>query len=131
MNSCSPGDLIFLQYIGGELCGRELEDFRRHLQVCDNCQTRLAEERELTMVLRRSCPLYEVPSTLRARVSAMLAEPLAISRDREPGPNDSGQPAECPGNLAINARAAQRIEQKEKRLICACFQRLRNGFRRR
>jgi len=73
MGPCDVDDLVFLQYLGSELHGQELKDFRQHLRNCAGCRTRLAEEQALSILLRRSRPLYSVPPALRARILAMLA----------------------------------------------------------
>jgi hypothetical protein len=64
--------LMFLRYLGNELRGKELTEFRHHLLACYRCQVRLAEERALSLILRRSNPLFAAPIGLRTRVSGTL-----------------------------------------------------------
>jgi hypothetical protein len=61
-----------LRYLENDLQGEELDAFRTHLETCTGCRVSLEAELALSLLLRRSSPLYRAPDRLRARVSALL-----------------------------------------------------------
>jgi hypothetical protein len=135
MGPCTVDGLIFLRYLGNELPGKELAEFRQHLRACDTCRVRLAEERALSLLLRLSRPLYAAPAGLRARVSGTLEKHVVtISEAASKG---AVKVPECPvsRSLTIGAKSAgagvKRNEPPMKRQPCAYFQGFRDRFRRR
>jgi anti-sigma factor RsiW len=84
MKSCGRDDVNVLQYLGGELKGSELEEFREHLVVCEDCKVQLQEEQVLSQMFLRSRPLYLASATLRDRIAAVLdQDPSAVIRPQE------------------------------------------------
>jgi anti-sigma factor RsiW len=83
MSPCDEFSLKALRYLGDCLQGRELEDFRAHLDVCSHCRASVEAERALSQLLHRSRPLYSAPPTLRARVAAAVEQQTASIRTRE------------------------------------------------
>jgi anti-sigma factor RsiW len=79
MNSCDNG-VNLLRYLDNELSGRELQAFCAHLQNCLTCKVRIEEERTLSILLRRSRPLYRAPEGLRYQVSEILRQHPATDR---------------------------------------------------
>ena len=61
-----------LRYLDHDLQGEELDAFRDHLETCAGCRASLESELALSLVFRRSRPLYSAPDRLRSRVSALL-----------------------------------------------------------
>jgi anti-sigma factor RsiW len=55
-------------YLDKELIGRDLEEFRAHLEACAACRVELEMREELSRLLHRSRPLYYAPDALRDRV---------------------------------------------------------------
>ena len=74
MNPCDEYAVRTLGYIDNELKGKELEDFRSHLESCPDCQAYLEAEKALSLTLHRSRPLYSAPAGLHHRVAAMVAQ---------------------------------------------------------
>jgi hypothetical protein len=60
-----------LRYLDNDLHGEELDAFRNHLETCGGCRASLEAELALSLLLRRSRPLYSAPDWLRSRVSAL------------------------------------------------------------
>jgi hypothetical protein len=60
-----------LRYLEDDLQGEELDAFRTHLETCAGCRSSLEAELELSLLLRRSRPLYLAPDLLRLWVSAL------------------------------------------------------------
>jgi hypothetical protein len=60
-----------LRYLDNDLRGEELDAFRTHLETCAGCRASLEAELALSLLLRRSRPLYRAPDRLRTRVSAI------------------------------------------------------------
>src|SRR6516225_20989 len=83
MNPCDECIANRLRYLDNRLQGRELDDFRAHLEVCSNCRAIVEAEQALSRVLRRSRPLYSAPAALRARVAAAVDERTASIYPRE------------------------------------------------
>jgi anti-sigma factor RsiW len=73
-----------LLYLDNDLRGRELEEFRAHLDSCVNCREHMRAEQALSRLLHRARPLYEAPAALLARVSAECIEQSAIPAARAP-----------------------------------------------
>ena len=59
------------RYLDNDLQGEELDAFRNHLETCGGCRASLEAEFALSLLLRRSRPLYSAPDRLRSRVSAL------------------------------------------------------------
>jgi len=74
-SACDEYAVTVLRYLDNDLEGRELEDFRSHLNSCANCQAQVGEEIALSKLLHRTRPLYSVPAQLRARISAATKQP--------------------------------------------------------
>ena len=72
MNACDEYAVKALRYLDGDLRGKELEEFRSHVDSCANCQAHLEAEAALSDVLHGSRPLYTAPLSLRTRVSAAI-----------------------------------------------------------
>jgi anti-sigma factor RsiW len=53
MNGCGDYGTTIQLYLDGELSGRDLEEFRAHLEECEVCQAELAAGQELTDLLHR------------------------------------------------------------------------------
>lgn len=83
MKACDEYVVKTLRYLGNDLKGPELEDFRLHLEACANCRVHLEAERALSKRLHRSRPLYSAPAELRDRVSAAIQE-ASSSRQLNP-----------------------------------------------
>jgi anti-sigma factor (TIGR02949 family) len=60
-----------LLYLDNDLQVDELDAFRAHLETCGGCRASLDAELALSLLLRRSRPLYSAPDRLRSRVSAL------------------------------------------------------------
>jgi anti-sigma factor RsiW len=80
MKDCGDNCANTLLYLDNELSGPDLKEFLAHLRACIACRKKLAAEEELSVLLRRSRPLYSAPDALRSRVIAALAEPLPWTR---------------------------------------------------
>jgi mycothiol system anti-sigma-R factor len=79
---CDEHRANILLYLDNELRGKELEDFRAHILVCEECRSQLEEEQALSDLLHRSRPLYAAPETVRNRVSTvMLKEGTSSAED--------------------------------------------------
>jgi mycothiol system anti-sigma-R factor len=76
MTGCSDFGANVELYLDNELSGRELEEFRSHLEECETCRADLAIGEKLSDLLRRSRPLYYAPEALRDRVAQLTAEPI-------------------------------------------------------
>ena len=63
-----------LRYLDDDLHGKELVEFRSHLEDCADCRTDLEAEQGLSRLLHRSRPLYSAPVALRSRVSAAVMQ---------------------------------------------------------
>jgi anti-sigma factor RsiW len=61
-----------VRYLDNDLKGEELDAVRAHLEACAGCRASLEAELALSLLLRRSRPLYLAPHPLRSRVSAIL-----------------------------------------------------------
>jgi mycothiol system anti-sigma-R factor len=68
MTGCDDYGTNIQLFLDKELSGRELEEFRAHLEECENCRTDLEALEELSHFLHRSRPLYAAPDTLRRQV---------------------------------------------------------------
>jgi mycothiol system anti-sigma-R factor len=79
MKGCGDYGANIELYLDKELSGRELEEFRAHLEVCEACRAELEAGEELSGLLHRSRPLYSAPDALRDRVLQITAEPLFSS----------------------------------------------------
>ena len=61
----------------GELAGTELREAEAHVASCEECATRLAEERALKTLLHAQAAATRTPADVRARLLAVLAEEAA------------------------------------------------------
>jgi mycothiol system anti-sigma-R factor len=68
MKGCDDYSETIQLYLDRELSGRDLEDFQAHLKECEACRGELEAQESLSVLLRRSRPLYSAPDALRARV---------------------------------------------------------------
>ena len=68
MKGCDDYSETIQLYLDRELSGRDLEDFQAHLEECEACRGELEAQESLSVLLRRSRPLYSAPDALRARV---------------------------------------------------------------
>src|SRR5262249_48320116 len=80
MSGCTQYEAKTLRYLDGDLRGLELEDFRSHLESCENCRAQVETEQNLSRILRQSRPLYSAPASLRARVSAATTQDPSAAR---------------------------------------------------
>jgi hypothetical protein len=74
MSACDEYAVKTLQYLDNVLTGQELEAFLSHLEGCTCCRERLQAERELSIALYRTRPLYLAPSALRDRVAVAIGQ---------------------------------------------------------
>jgi anti-sigma factor (TIGR02949 family) len=79
MRVCDDYRSMVPLFLDNELTGNELEDFRKHIISCTDCEELLAEEQALSELLHRSRPLYQAPEVLRARVSGILSSEVHSS----------------------------------------------------
>jgi mycothiol system anti-sigma-R factor len=83
MTGCGDHGASIQLYLDKELSGRDLEEFRAHLEDCEICRVELEAEKQLSSLLHRSRPLYSAPAALRDRVVQITAQPLpSISYER-------------------------------------------------
>jgi len=78
-------DQFLSAHADGELSGSELREAQKHVASCEECATRLAQERELKAMVRRHAAQMQTPPAIRERLFAMLA--------REPERFSDGSPA--------------------------------------
>src|SRR5215469_4712627 len=74
MNPCDESVIKTLRYLENDLEGKELGDFRLHLESCAECRAHLEAEKALSRTLHRSRPLYSAPAALRDRVAAAVIQ---------------------------------------------------------
>jgi mycothiol system anti-sigma-R factor len=68
MKDCEDYGATIQLYLDKELSGRDLEEFRAHLEECEACRAELAAGEELSGLLHRSRPLYSAPDALRKQI---------------------------------------------------------------
>jgi mycothiol system anti-sigma-R factor len=68
MTGCDDYGANVQLFLDKELSGRELEEFRAHLEECEACRAELEAGEELSHLLHRSRPLYAAPEALRRQV---------------------------------------------------------------
>jgi mycothiol system anti-sigma-R factor len=68
MTGCDDYGANIQLFLDKELSGRELEEFRAHLEECETCRAELEAVEELSHLLHRSRPLYAAPNALRRQV---------------------------------------------------------------
>jgi mycothiol system anti-sigma-R factor len=83
MSACDEYRVRILHYLDNSLRGKELADFRAHLERCSNCRASVDAEQDLSQILRRSRPLYSAPPALRARVATAVERRTASTGTRE------------------------------------------------
>ena len=83
MSSCDEYGVMLLRYLEKGLQGRDLENFRAHVEFCAKCRVGLEAEQALSQLLQRSRPLYLAPTTLRVRVAEAAAQHSAAIPGRE------------------------------------------------
>jgi anti-sigma factor (TIGR02949 family) len=76
MKECGDYGTTIQLYLDKELTGRDLEEFRAHLEGCEACKAELEAGRELSGLLYRTRPLYSAPNALRDRVVQLTAGTL-------------------------------------------------------
>ena len=69
---CDEYVIKTLCFLNSDLKEHELEDFCAHLASCADCRFHLEGERATSQMLHRSRPLYSAPTTLRARLRALM-----------------------------------------------------------
>ena len=80
MNNCDGYAIKTLRYLDEDLEGQELEDFVSHLDSCARCREQLEAEKELSVTLHRTRPLYSVSLALLDRVAAAVIEAQEADR---------------------------------------------------
>jgi len=73
MKECGDYGTTIHLYLDKELTGRDLEEFRLHLEGCEACKAALEAGKELSGLLYRTRPLYSAPDALRDRVVQLTA----------------------------------------------------------
>ena len=73
VRACDDYRSMIPLFLDDELSGNELQDFRRHLTSCTDCEKLVAEEQALSQLLHRNRPLYQAPELLRTRVSGIIS----------------------------------------------------------
>jgi anti-sigma factor RsiW len=73
MNQCYKHIPSISLYLDDELNGNDLESFCSHLEECVDCSAKTEAGRALSVLLRRSRPLYPVSERLRASVNDIIA----------------------------------------------------------
>src|SRR5258708_40293824 len=68
MSGCDDYGANIQLFLDRELSGRELEEFRAHIEECEPCMAELKAVEELSRLLHRSRPLYTAPDSLRRQV---------------------------------------------------------------
>jgi len=68
MTGCDDYGANVQLFLDRELSGRELEEYRAHLEECETCRVDLEAAEELSHLLRRSRPLYSAPDALHRKV---------------------------------------------------------------
>jgi len=81
MSECYEYNINGLLYLDNELIGEEADLFSEHLKTCIECASRVKEGQMLSRLLYRSRPLYQAPKTLQMKVAAVVAKPVALSKD--------------------------------------------------
>jgi anti-sigma factor (TIGR02949 family) len=74
MTACDAFRRQVSPYLDGELLGEDRAEFEAHVAGCTACRESLDHERSVVDAIRRSLPLYEAPTELRARVERMAQE---------------------------------------------------------
>ncbi len=77
---CNKAETEIVSYLDGELSGKNLAEFERHIQECSHCRAQLEESREF---LHRSLT-REVPAPSRSLWPAVRHRILKTERDRAP-----------------------------------------------
>jgi anti-sigma factor RsiW len=72
MNSHDEDPVQILRYVQGDLNQQEMAEFSRHLRVCGECRARVEEEKALSMLLKKSAPLFIARAELHGRVAESL-----------------------------------------------------------
>jgi predicted anti-sigma-YlaC factor YlaD len=73
MNCKKTEELIFTDYVDGNLKGHALEELKAHLGSCPNCR-KLAEELESTGKLFKASPRKKAPAGLWYKICAEISE---------------------------------------------------------
>jgi hypothetical protein len=68
VNECVEFVVKRLRYLGNDLKGQELEDFRSHSEACDNCRAHLKAEKAIPKLCIDLALGYSAPVALRDRV---------------------------------------------------------------
>jgi anti-sigma factor RsiW len=133
MTPCVVDDRVFLRYLANELHGRQLTEFLRHLRSCEACGQRLAEERALSALLKRSRPLYAASPALRTRVNRLFSEEMATARASERALKRSWRffyrstyPLKLTGSATRLDEGLGELQDKRPR--CACLRLIREVF---
>jgi mycothiol system anti-sigma-R factor len=74
MKDCGDYCEAIRLYLDSELQGTHLIELRAHLEQCPDCRQVLEAEEELSCLLKRAQPLYEVPGSLRKHIRRIAGE---------------------------------------------------------
>src|SRR5258708_333899 len=74
MTGCDDYGTNIQLFLDKELSGRELEEFRAHLEECETCRAEIEAAEELSHLLHRSRPLFAAPDALRRRVMQTMEQ---------------------------------------------------------
>jgi mycothiol system anti-sigma-R factor len=77
MKGCGGYSDSIQLYLDKELSGRDLLEFRAHLEQCAACREELEAEENLSRLLHRSRPLYFAPDALKDRILEAIGEPAS------------------------------------------------------
>ncbi|MFZ1361993.1 MAG: mycothiol system anti-sigma-R factor [Candidatus Nanopelagicales bacterium] len=70
---CSEANEHVWNYLDGELSEQDCSRIKEHLAVCKECRDQYESEQSLKEAVSRSCGCDEVPITLRAEISVLVA----------------------------------------------------------
>lgn len=70
---CSEANEHVWNYLDGELSEQDCARIKEHLATCTQCRDQYDSELKLKEVVSRSCGCDEVPITLRAEITILVA----------------------------------------------------------
>jgi anti-sigma factor RsiW len=85
MSQCDACSVKILRYLDGDLQESALGDFCTHLQACARCRASVEAEQALSLLFRRTRPLYSAPAALRARVDAAVGQHSSVTHTEQGG----------------------------------------------
>jgi mycothiol system anti-sigma-R factor len=74
MKGCDDYHAKIQLYLDRQLSSQEVHLVRAHLEECVTCKKDFEEERNLSMLLSRSRPLYSAPKALRTRILQIISK---------------------------------------------------------